>query len=78
MSKDFEDLVYVFQNCNDLNEQMADAAVDVADYLRTEIGKYIDSADFEEGVLCHMEGGYYGTDAAEIISKIKFSLNMEL
>ncbi|WP_257666329.1 nucleotidyl transferase AbiEii/AbiGii toxin family protein [Parapedobacter tibetensis] len=78
MSKDFEDLVYIFQHCRDFQGQMAIAPGDVMDYLRNELGNRINSVDFEEGILCHMEGGYYGVDVVEIISKVKLSLNMEL
>lgn len=76
MSKDFEDLVYIFQNCANFQEQMVAAPTDVMDYLRSELGKRVNSAGFEEGVLCHMEGGYYGADVTEIIYKVKLSLNI--
>jgi len=76
MSKDFEDLVYIFQNCDDLKSQMDRAPIDVKEFLKDELKTRIDTDDFEEGVICHMEGGYYGVDATEIIAKVKDSLSI--
>jgi len=77
MSKDFEDLVYIFQNCDDLKTQMDQAPIEVKKFLRDELNTCIDTDDFEEGVICHMEGGYYGVDATEIIAKVKDSLRID-
>lgn len=51
MSKDFEDLVYIFQNCDSFQEQIIAAPTDVINYLRNELGKHVNSAGFEEGVF---------------------------
>ena len=69
-SHDFEDMVFVFEQCHDLELQISNADEDVRHYLRNEIGSMLDNDDFIEGVGCHMQNSYYGPEAAEIIDKL--------
>jgi predicted nucleotidyltransferase len=70
-SHDFEDMVFVFEHCHDLELKISNAPEDVRQYLWNEIGSMLDNDDFIEGVGCHMQNSYYGTEAAEIIHKLR-------
>jgi predicted nucleotidyltransferase len=77
MSKDFEDMVYVFENCIDFEDHLLTGPDDVRAYLRDELKELIKSVDFEEAVFCHMEGGgRYGADPSDIIRKLKAALQL--
>jgi predicted nucleotidyltransferase len=73
-SHDFEDMVFVFEQCHDLELKISNAPEDVRQYLWNEIGSMLDNDDFIEGVGCHMQNSYYGTEAAEIIDKLRSAL----
>jgi predicted nucleotidyltransferase len=76
MSKDFEDMVYVFENCRDFEEQLLAGPDHVRNYLSEEFLELIDHPDFEEAVYCHMEGGKYGANPSDIIIRLKKGLNL--
>jgi len=73
-SHDFEDMVFVFEQYHDLESKISNAPDDVRQYLRDEVGSMLDNDDFIEGVGCHMQNSYYGSEAAEIIDKLRFAL----
>ncbi len=75
-SKDFEDLVYVWENVDDLKEQMVNMPDDIKDYLREEFEKVINEEDFEEGLYASLAGGYGGTDANYIKVKLENALGI--
>jgi predicted nucleotidyltransferase len=70
-SHDFEDIVYVLEQCHDFEQQLANASGEVLEYLHEEIGSVLDNEDFVEGVGCHMQGSYHGSNATEIIDRLK-------
>jgi len=70
MSHDFEDIVYVFEQCHDFELQLERAPQDVLEYLRHEVGGLINNEDFIEGISCHMQSSYRGSDPTEIILKL--------
>ena len=70
-SHDFEDIVYVLEHCHDFERQLANASGEVLHYLRQEVGSVLDNENFVEGVGCHMQGSYRGSDATEIIERLK-------
>ena len=69
-SKDFEDLVYIWENTEDYAEQMLAAPEDVKAYLKEELFAVKDTDDFEEGLYAHLSGGYGGKDAKYIQIKL--------
>lgn len=70
-SKDFEDLVYVWENADDFAEQIIAAPADVKDYLKNELSTIMNSDDFSEGLYAHLSGGYGGKDANYILIKLQ-------
>jgi len=73
-SRDFEDMVYIFENCKDFDDQLLRAPESVRQYLIEELIPLVEHPDFEEGVYCHMESVRYGGSAGKLIAKIKTSL----
>ena len=75
-SKDFEDLVYVFENVADFEEQIQASPERVISYLRDEFSELIHRDDFEEGLYAHLTGGYSGMDANYIRLRLQNALNI--
>ncbi len=75
-SRDFEDMVYVFENCKNLDDQLLSAPESVKQYLAHELTPLLDHPDFEEALYCHMESTRYGASAGKIIAKIKAAINL--
>jgi predicted nucleotidyltransferase len=75
-SRDFEDMVYVFENCKDFDERIINGPDAVKKYLREELEGLLDHPDFEEALYSHMESVRYGADANKLIVKIKKSLGL--
>lgn len=69
-STDFEDLVYVFENADDFEEQMETAPQHLRSYLRDEFEPILDRDEFEEGLYAHLAGGYGGIDANYIRNRL--------
>ena len=67
-------MVFVFEHCHDLELKISNAPEDVRQYLRNEVGSMLDNDNFIEGVGCHMQNSYYGTEAAEIIDKLRYAI----
>lgn len=76
VSKDFEDIVYVLENVDDLEEQLQISNDGVKTYLREELGRVINDEDFEEGLYGHLAGGYGGMDANYIKAKLENALGI--
>jgi len=70
-SKDFEDLVYLFENVEDFDDKIREAPEKLLQYFTEEFKVIIDSDEFEEGLYCHITGGYSGFDAGYIIARLK-------
>lgn len=76
MSRDFEDMVYIFENNYDFDEALLNGPEHLRVYFREELSDLIDLMDFEEGVYSHMEGVKYGADPFLIIQKLKRGINL--
>ena len=72
-SRDFEDMVYIFENCKNFDEQVLNGPDSVRQYLIKELSPLLDHPDFEEGLYCHLENG---TNADKLIAKIKAGLDL--
>ncbi len=77
-SRDFEDMVYVFENCRDFDEQLLNGPESVREYLSQELSGLLRHPDFEEALYCHMESARYGASPEKLIAKIAAGLNLEL
>lgn len=75
-SRDFEDMVYVFEHCKDFDEQLLSGPESVRDYLRQELSEYLQHPDFEEALYCHMESTRYGASPEKLIVKIAAGLSL--
>jgi len=75
-SQDFEDLVYIWENAEDFEQQVIDAPQDVKDYLKKELSAIMYTDDFEEGLYAHLSGGYRGKDAKYIMIKLQCALEV--
>lgn len=75
-SKDFEDLVYVFENVDDFEVQIQTSPEHVISYLREEFVDLINQDDFEEGLYAHLTGGYGGVDANYIRLRLQTALDI--
>ncbi|MGX5817164.1 hypothetical protein ACWKWU_03160 [Chitinophaga lutea] len=75
-SHDFEDMVYIWENCEDFDTQVLNGPQSVRAYLAAELSPWLDHPDFEEALYCHMESARYGASPATLIAKIKIGLNL--
>jgi hypothetical protein len=74
--KDFEDLVYVFENADDFEEQIQVSPEHVISYLRNEFVYLINQDDFEEGLYAHLSGGYGGVNADYIRIRLQTAFDI--
>lgn len=70
-SKDFEDLVYIWENVDDFEEQMEKAPVHLKAYFQQTFNEVMFKEDFREGLYAHLTGGYGGMDANYITERLK-------
>jgi predicted nucleotidyltransferase len=75
-STDFEDLVYVFENAADFEDQLQMGPQHLKAYLRGEFEPLLDREDFVEGLYAHLSGGYGGIDANHIRNSLIMALNI--
>jgi predicted nucleotidyltransferase len=69
-SKDFEDLVYIFENVDDLNIQIDQAPDYLQEYFKNEFRGLFTTGKFEEGLYSHLQGGYRDNYVGEIIENL--------
>lgn len=70
-SKDFEDLVYIWENVDDFEEQMGMAPDHLKTYLQESLKVVMFKEDFQEGLHAHLSGGYGGLDANYISVRLQ-------
>lgn len=75
-SRDFEDMVYVFENCKNFDDLLKEGPETIREYLTEELCSLLGSPEFEEALYCHMEPAYFGANAGKLIAKIKAGLNI--
>ena len=74
-STDFDDLVYIFKNVDDLDDQIREAPFHLYTYLQDEFSRVLDLNNFEEGLIANLRGSM--TDIDEIKDKLRSSLNLD-
>ncbi|MEA4936629.1 MAG: hypothetical protein VB102_08310 [Paludibacter sp.] len=68
-SHDFEDIIYIFDNCPDSLENIQNANEDVKEYLRQECQNLLDNDNLIEGVETALPYGS-GEESTDIILKL--------
>lgn len=76
-SKDFEDLVFIWENVDDYDKQIKNAPLHLQIYLRDAFIEKLDNDDFEEGLYAHLTGGYGGVNAQYIKAKLRASMRLQ-
>ena len=66
-SKDFEDIVYSFDNRLDPFTDMAEATGRVEEYLKNQMNELFEDSNFHEGIYSHLNSG----NATSRIDRIK-------
>lgn len=74
-SRDFEDMVYIFEHCKNFDDQLLSGPQSVRQYLIHELFPILNDPDFEEGLYGHLENG---TNAEKLIVKIKAGLGLPI
>jgi hypothetical protein len=70
-SRDFEDLVYLFENAEGIEIALLNCSNDVKKYLTFGFQMLLQHPDFEEGLLAHLHPGH----ASFQVKRIKDMLN---
>lgn len=76
LSKDFEDIVYVWQHCKDFDVQLSGGPKEILEYFHSEFAGKIDHDDFEEAVYAHLDPARYGANPRKIILALKGVLRL--
>lgn len=75
-STDFEDMVYVWEHCENFAEQLRNGPVEVLQYFTDEFSGIIDDPIFEEALYGHMETSRWGASPQKIIIPLKEILGL--
>ena len=70
-SSDFEDIVYVLENAENIEEELINSPPQVKSYLKQEFGEWLDGYEFEEGLYCHVERGSSSDRVPDIIAMLR-------
>ncbi len=75
-SHDFEDVIYLFRNCQSLSSQYKTAPQDLKEYIKETLKTLSQYSVFEEAVYCAMP---YGEEDSsdEIVEKILVLIKLE-
>jgi predicted nucleotidyltransferase len=74
-STDFEDIVYVFENCKDLESDIMNATDNLKDYFQIEFSKLLKDSNLEEGIYAHLSPRFATIKSIEIMDLMRsFSL----
>lgn len=73
-SKDFEDIVYVLENCHDFDVQLIQGPAAPRRYLAGEWSPLLPGIDFEQAISAHMETARQGADPKTLISRLQKGL----
>lgn len=68
-SHDFEDIIYILDNCTDILDNVINADEDVKNYLKTECESLLENEELSEGIECALGPGS-DSDRVEIIETL--------
>jgi predicted nucleotidyltransferase len=74
-SHDFEDIIYVLDNCINIVEEVTKAQTQIKDFLQEEIRKVLDNPNFEEIISVHLHPVVMAERQDIILDKMKKILN---
>jgi hypothetical protein len=72
-SHDFEDIIYILDNCIDILDNIKNADEDVKNYLKTECESLLENEGISEGIECALGPGS-DSDRVEIIDSLIFEI----
>ena len=70
MSHDFEDIVFIFDNCETIEAELEKSSQELKEYFRQYLGFLVKSIDFNEAFSCALPLGF-DISAEEVINRIK-------
>lgn len=77
-SHDFEDFIYVLNNCKTMLEEIENSSKEVKDYLKIECQNLINNKGLIEGVECALPYGANEENTDIITSKLTFIRNLKI
>jgi predicted nucleotidyltransferase len=70
-STDFEDIVYLFENCKDLESDLLNASKVLKDYFKIEFSKLLKDSNLEEGIYAHLSPRFATFKSIEIMDLMR-------
>jgi predicted nucleotidyltransferase len=70
-STDFEDIVYVFENCKDLEYGLQNTTESLKEYFKFEFSKLLKNSNLEEGIYAHLSPRFATIKSIEILNLLK-------
>jgi predicted nucleotidyltransferase len=70
-SSDFEDIVYVFENCKDLEPDVLKSTDNLKGYFKTEFSKLLNNPNLEEGIYAHLPPRFATIKSLEIMALMR-------
>ncbi len=70
-STDFEDIVYVFENCKSLESDLSNASKNLKDYFKIEFSKLLNNPNLEEGIYAHLSPRFATIKSLEIMATLR-------
>jgi predicted nucleotidyltransferase len=70
-STDFEDIVYVFENCKDLEANLLNTTESLREYFQIEFSKLLKDSNLEEGIYAHLSPRFAIIKSSEIMDLMR-------
>lgn len=77
-SHDFEDIIYLLDNCPELMEEIANAKDNIKSYLKEEFQKLLLNDNLTEGIECALPYGADSNSTELIFERIHSIANLEI
>jgi hypothetical protein len=74
-STDFEDIVFVLDNCPTLSDDLRNVSDDLGQYLKVEFAKLLKHPDIEEGIYAHIEPRFAAHRSMRILEMLESFVN---
>lgn len=70
-STDFEDIIYVFENCKGLKSDLSNASENLKEYFKIEFSKLLNDSNLEEGIYAHLSPKFAPIKSIEVLNTLK-------
>jgi hypothetical protein len=70
-SRDFEDLVYLFENAENIEAVLLNSSTELKTYFRSSFQTVLQHSDFEEGLLAHLHPSHASFHVNKIMEMLK-------